>query len=121
MRQLLRFGIIGLVAMTLHGSVVLLLVPYGLKPLVANVFGFLAAVQLSYYGHRHWSFSATHVPHRIGMVKFIGVAMLGFAINESLYAWLLQDTSWSYETALPVALVTTAGGTFVLSRFWVFR
>jgi len=58
-RELLWFGIVGVSAMLVHlGSVALVLVPLGLPPLVANVFGFLLAFQVSHIGHHRFTFSA---------------------------------------------------------------
>lgn len=56
-RQLFWFGVVGVTAMLVHlGSVILIFVPLGLAPLLANIIGFLLAFQVSHAGHRHFTF-----------------------------------------------------------------
>ncbi|KAA0874352.1 GtrA family protein [Nitrincola tapanii] len=120
LRQLLRFGGVGMTALVLHWCVVLLLVPFGMAPLVANVFAFLLAFQVSYFGHRILTFGAQAIPHRQTFPRFASVAGLSFLVNESLYAILLTWTPLGYQWALLLVLALVAALTFVLSRYWAF-
>ena len=120
--QLTRFGIIGCTAMAVHWSIVVLLVQlFDLLPLIANVFGFLLAFQISYLGHYKWTFKATHLAHKTTSVRFFTTACLGFLLSESLYAFALYMTPLPYEISLIVILFLTSTVTFVLSKFWAFR
>jgi putative flippase GtrA len=118
-RQLLRFGAVGIAAMTVHWAVVALLVPLGSQPLLANIAAFAVAFNVSYAGHRHWTFATPHTSHST-FKRFLGVALLGFALNEALYYVLLR-AGMEYRLALMLVLVAVAALTFVLSRFWAFR
>jgi putative flippase GtrA len=118
-RQLLRFGAVGIAAMAVHWAVVALLVPLGSQPLLANIAAFAVAFNVSYAGHRHWTFAAAHTSHST-FKRFLGVALLSFALNEALY-YLLLRAGMEYRLALMVVLVAVAALTFVLSRFWAFR
>ncbi len=114
-----RFGCVGGVAMLAHLGVVSCLVPAGLHPLSANVAGFLLAFQVSFLGHRGWTFRSAPRPGQY--VRMFAVSSAGFAFNEALYALLLATGFTGYRTALFLVLLTVAGGTYFLSRFWVFR
>lgn len=121
-RELFWFGVVGVLAMLVHFSLVSwLLVPAGLSPLVANVLGFLLAFQVSYWGHRLKTFDARHIPHRQALPRFFLVASLGFALNEMLYFLLLRFTQMGYREALLLVLASVAGVTFLLGRFWAFQ
>lgn len=116
--QLTRFGIVGGAAMAVHWLVVTLLVPAGLAPLGANAIGFGVAFNVSYLGHRNWTFAGAHA-HRTAFWRFLAVALTSFALNEVLYALLLR---WlEYRLALALVLVAVAALTFALSRLWAFR
>lgn len=119
--QLLRFGVVGVGAMLVHWLVVAALVPLGLVPLLANVVAFAVAFQVSYWGHRHWTFGAHGVGHRQTLPRFAMVACSSFVANEFMYFLLLRYTSLDYRTALTIVLATVAIATFLLSRQWAFR
>src|SRR6188474_377402 len=85
--ELMRFGVVGISASAVHLAVVLLLVPLTVPPLVANVAAFGIAFQISYYGHRNWTFRANGA--RASYMKLLIVSLASFAINEALYAVLL--------------------------------
>jgi putative flippase GtrA len=118
-RQLLRFGAVGVAAMAVHWTVVALLVPFGAKPLLANIAAFAIAFNVSYVGHRHWTFAATSA-HQSPFKRFLGVALLSFVLNEALY-YLLLRAGLEYRVALLIVLVAVAALTFILSRYWAFR
>ena len=118
--QLARFGVVGVGAMAVHWLVVRLLVPAGLAPLVANVLGFAIAFNVSYFGHRSWTF-ASDADHRSTFWRFLSVALISFALNEVMYFLLLRFTTLDYQLALGIVLVAVAVLTFVLSKTWAFR
>lgn len=117
-RQLARFGAVGIAAMAVHWVAVTLLVPLGVEPLFANIIAFAIAFNVSYVGHRNWTF-ADKTPHAATFRRFLGVALLSFALNEVLYYLLLRQ-GVEYRIALFVVLVAVAALTFVLSRYWAF-
>ncbi|MEI7956027.1 MAG: GtrA family protein [Verrucomicrobiota bacterium] len=117
--QLVRFGCVGGVAAAVHLAVVALLVMLlAMSPLLANVAGFGVAFQVTYFGHRQWTF---RVAKRNGDYRrMLLVSLAAFALNELMYAVLLQTTSLDYRLALGLVLVAVAGLTFIGSRVWVF-
>ena len=120
-RELWRFLIVGAAAAAVHFFTVILLVhSWQLQPLLANVLAFLVAFQVSYFGHRGWTFSHIQVRHAQSLPRFVLVALLSFATNESLYFVLLQYTVLPYWVALGFVLVLVASMTFVLSKLWAF-
>jgi putative flippase GtrA len=120
MLQLMRFGVVGVAAMVVHWLVAVALVRLGLAPLIANVLAFAVAFNVSYWGHRRWTFAAT-TAHGTTVRRFFAVALGSFALNEFLYYLLLRFTRLDYQTALALVLVAVAGLTFVLSRYWAFK
>ena len=120
--QLFRFLIVGCSAVGVHWTVVAALVPtFAMHPLLANPLASLTAFQVSYWGHRLFTFQAGSLRHSQTLPRFIAVACTSFAINETLYFLLLRYTKLDYRIALFLVLAAVASLTFVLSRQWAFR
>lgn len=119
--QMCRFGTIGVTAAIVNYLVVVLLVEiFNWQPLIANIIGFILAFQVSYWGHRLWTFS--HKQHDLqSLPKFILVAITGFICNEGMFALMLRYTAWPYTISLIVAILVAAVVTFSCSKFWVFK
>ncbi|WP_151702278.1 GtrA family protein [Nitrincola alkalilacustris] len=118
--QVLRFSGVGILALIVHWLVVVLLVPFGMAPLLANVVAFLVAFNVSYFGHRRLTFQADGLEHSRTLPRFASVALASFAVNETSYALLLHFTPLRYDLALLLVLGGVAVMTFILSRFWAF-
>ncbi len=122
LRQIICFGIVGVIAACVHFGVVISLVEWrDWQPLMANVIAFLIAFQVSYWGHRYWTFQATHVHHRSALPKLFLVCSMGFVANESLYFMLLTLFHLPYALALFIVLAFLPLLTFILGKLWVFR
>ncbi|MDB6060653.1 MAG: GtrA family protein [Verrucomicrobiaceae bacterium] len=118
--QLARFGAVGIAAMAVHWIIVALLVPFGIAPLIANIIGFAIAFNVSYFGHRNWTFNSA-AAHSNTFTRFLTVAIASFLLNEAMYSLLLRFTALDYRVALFIVLGAVAALTFVLSRYWAFR
>jgi putative flippase GtrA len=120
--QIARFGIVGVTSAAVNFSVVILLVEtQHLMPLHANVFAFLIAFQVSYWGHRYWTFAETNALHRVAFPRLLLVGGLGFIANQSLFFLFLTVGKMPYPLALLADLAILPTVTFLLNKFWVFR
>lgn len=106
--------------MAVHLLIVSLLVPLGQPPLFANFPGFLIAFQVSYFGHRYWTFREQGQSGPSSYLKLLAVSLSSFAANEGLYAMLLH-LGFGYRAGLAAVLILVSAITFLASRFWVFR
>jgi putative flippase GtrA len=119
--QIIRFVIVGSLAALVHVSMVVLLVQlYDFLPLVANAGGFLVSVQVSYWGHRLWTFAATDVLHREAYPKLVMLQISNFCLNELLY-FILLSLQLPYLLALLIVMTVLPVFTFLASKFWIFR
>ena len=122
LRQASRFGLVGMLAAAVHFSMVVFFVETsGLQPLVANVFAFLIAFQVSYWGHRYWTFEGTITLHRVALPKLLFVNSLVFMANEVLYFFFLSTFHLPYALALFLVLTILPLVSFTLSKSWIFR
>lgn len=121
MNKIIPFAIIGTCAAIVHLSIVMLLVhEFQFLPLAANVFGFLVAFQISYWGHRKWTFSETTVQHQVALPRLFLLQTFNFAANEFFF-YILLSLNLPYPLALIIVLLILPFLTFTLSRFWVFK
>ncbi|MDE2421207.1 MAG: GtrA family protein [Gammaproteobacteria bacterium] len=118
--QLMRFGIIGVLAALTHYAIAITLTHRGMLPAWANLIAFVTAFWVSYFGHRYFSFDAGDVSHQQTLPRFILVAVLGFILNESLLLLMLHFTSITIALGLPFIIILTAIFTFILSRQFAF-
>ncbi|GEM_PF-271412 len=119
--QIFRFGIVGIAAAFIHFSTVVLLVQgWACAPLMANIFGFAVSFQLSYWGHRLWTFNDTVSLHRVAFTRLLVVQALNFAANELLF-YIFLSLNLPYQIALIIVLTVLPVFTFISSKVWVFR
>lgn len=121
LQQITRFLTVGVSAAAVHFTVVVLLVQLlNYAPLIANVGGFVVSFQVSYWGHRLWTFSATEVLHREAYPKLVMVQIVNFSMNEYLFYFFLSH-DLPYPLALLIVLSILPAFTFVMNKFWVFQ
>jgi putative flippase GtrA len=118
--QGLRFGLVGIAATSTHFLVALGAMTLTVPALWANAFGFVIAFQVSFAGHRHFTFSHQNLAVATSRGRFAVTALVGFVLNEALLAALLNLTQLSDVVALAIALLSVALVTFLISKYWAF-
>jgi putative flippase GtrA len=90
-----------------------------LAPLVANLVGYIFALQVSYVGNARLTFRRRIlVPHQF--LRFVVVSLVGLALNEGMVFLLSNQLKLPfYITLIPVVVVVPVI-TFVLARVWAF-
>lgn len=122
-KRIAWFVFVGCLAAAVHlGTVVLLVSGFEWLPLVANVVAWLVAFCVSFTGHWHLTFPHSGAPMVRAIRRFFLVSLIGFAINEAMYAVLLHltGTRW-YAVVLFFVLLAVAVMTYLLSSRWAFR
>lgn len=120
-RQLVRFGLVGGVAASVHmGMVVVLVSGLDWPPLWANLVGFSSAFPVSYLGQYTWTFAGHNTAHRQSLARFLATALMGLLLNEVSYGLCLSVMRQHYFISLLFALLIAAAGVYLLARYWVF-
>jgi putative flippase GtrA len=121
-KQAIRFLIVGALASIVNFIIVWILVHFDvLRPLVANIFAFLIAFNVSYFGHRFLTFSTTSTSHKKASIQFLGNAVIGLILNEATYYVLLHILHIQYLLALFITMAIVAVYTFLISKFFIFK
>ena len=119
--QMLRFGMVGVLATFVHMVIGFLLIQSNWQPLTANMLAFAIAFLVSFIGHLGFSFADQDVSASSAFWKFAVVALTGFGCNGALLATLLAFSSLPDMVALCVSTACAAILTFILSKLWAFR
>ena len=118
--EMVRFGVIGIVATFVHvGMVVFLVEVPDLEPVWANVLAFLTALSVSYFGNFHWTFAAEG-QHGRRVPRFVCTQTFGFASSQTIMFVVVEVLRMHYGIALTAVLMTVPLVSYLLSRKWVF-
>jgi putative flippase GtrA len=121
-KQLAWFIAVGCAAAATHWAVAVTLVSQaGLAPPIANAAGWLIAFLVSFSGHYHLTFRHSGASWIRAAPRFFLISVLGFAVNETSYIWLLRVTSLPYDVLLAAILIAVAALTFLAGRLWAFH
>ncbi|MDZ7853747.1 MAG: GtrA family protein [Halomonas sp.] len=115
--MLARFGGVGVMATLVHLSVAGLCFQLwpSISPFLANMLAFLVAFQVSFWGHRHFTF------RRGGrLYRFLTLALGGFALNNGVLATLLAVTPLPGFLAIVLATFAVPMLVYIAARFWAF-
>ncbi len=115
--MLARFGGVGVLATLVHLSVAgfMFIIWPTVSPFLANLVAFLVAFQVSFWGHRHFTFRRDGRAHR-----FFLLALGGFALNNGVLATLLSVSPIQGFLAIVVATFTVPMLVYLAARFWAF-
>ncbi len=121
LRQLSRFGFVGIVATAVHTSVGLGLHEIvGMLPFWANMIAFCCALGVSFFGQTRLTFPDSTADSG-AFVRFAVVAVSGLGLNQ-LIVWVVTSLFASpYWLALVIIIFTVPGITFLLLKFWALR
>lgn len=125
LREVLRFGIVGAIGFAVDGGALLALVLGGVDALVARCVSFPAAVLVTWWFNRNWTFEGAPKsrPHRQFSMYFV-VQLLGAMSNFVVYVAVLEFVEPTPLNALGALAVGSFFAMFVNfagSRFLIFK
>jgi putative flippase GtrA len=121
LKQLSRFGFVGVLATAVHASVGLgLNEGAGMQPFWANLIAFCCALGVSFFGQTRLTFPDS-TADRAAFSRFVVVALTGLALNQ-LIVWVTTSLfDIPYWLSLPIIFCTVPAVTFLLLKFWALR
>lgn len=120
MREVVVFGLIGVLATAVHYLSALLAVELlGVSVLTANVLAYCVAVAVSYIGHTRFTFRAS--ASRENFLRFITVSLSALGLSQ-LLLFVLQHLAWfPYQFNLLLGVGIIPVYSFICNKFWVYR
>ncbi|MFN8770383.1 MAG: GtrA family protein [Neisseriaceae bacterium] len=119
-KQLIIYGIVGVVALIVQMILYLVLCRLHLNPLYANLIGAGAGMVVAYKGHVRYTFEKNHKFSKSEFAKYVITALIGIAFNSTGIYLLVQVLKYHSDIGvIPVMLTPLL--TFVINKFWSFR
>ncbi|RZW11795.1 MAG: GtrA family protein, partial [Rhodobacteraceae bacterium] len=91
-----------------------------MTPFSANIFAFLSAFLVSYFGHSRFTYKST-APASRSLPRFFAVASGGLFLNQAIVYLAVDVLGWQYITALVIVVSTVPVIIYFLGRVWAFR
>ncbi len=119
MRQLIRYGLVGL-ASNLTIYIIYLLITYlGVEPKKAMTVLYVIGAFIGFVSHRRWTF--THRGTLIGSgARFFMAHLFGYMINFIILLTFVDRFGYSHQWVQAAAIIVVAGFLFVAFRYFVF-
>lgn len=118
--ELVRFGIVGLVATATYLIVSMVVRSAGAGHYFANFSGYIASVAISYFGHRVVTFRSKQAHRRQGP-RFILVSLLAFGLTNLIVYIFVDRLDLAFSFAAVAVAISIPLFTWLMSRTWVFR
>jgi len=119
LRQLLRYGMVG-IAVNLAGYLVYLLVTFlGVTPKITMSLLYLVGAAAGYWGNRKLTFS--HRGSVLGSgVRYLLAHGIGYLINLAILMVFVDRLGYAHQWVQAVAIFVVAGYLFVSFKLYVF-
>ena len=120
LRQLVSFGLVGVLATFAHVATASLLIEgTGIDKYLANLCGAATAFALSFLGNARFTF-ATDRSLLSCARRYLGVTLISLALTSAILAFVGRNGWPTYAYAL-IVLFTVPPATFLLARLWAFQ
>jgi putative flippase GtrA len=120
LRQLVRFGIVGLVSNGLLFLLYLAMTHGGIGPKLAMTIAYATGLAQTFFFNRRWTFE-----HRGGagaaLVRYVATYGVGYALNLAALALLVDRAGLPHAPVQGVMILCIAVQVFLMQKFWVFR
>lgn len=122
LREIARFGIVGVLATLTHFVMLYLLVERaGLVPSLANGAAFLCAVAVTWLGQSRWVFAGHGTTSPAKLLRFAVSLAVGLMANVAIMAIVTEGLGLGYRVGFLIACLVVPALSFVMNKLWVFR
>ena len=119
MRQLFRYGLVGVVSNLTIYFVYLLITYLGVEPKIAMTLVYILGASIGFIGHRKWSFSH-HGDATSAAVRYIAAHLSGYLLNFLILTIFVDRLGYAHQVVQAVAIITVAGFLFIVFKYFVF-
>ncbi len=121
-KELIRYGIVGLTLNVLGYAIYLLVTSLGVSPLVTVTIFYPLSVLAGYFSHRRHTFrhKAQGLEGRV-LIRYVAVYVAGYLINVALLEVLYRQLGYPHLLVQILAVFVVAGFLFVAMKWLVFK
>jgi putative flippase GtrA len=120
MRQLIRYGLVGVASNAAIYFVYLLITHLGVEPKTAMTLVYMIGASIGFIGNRKWTFS-----HRGDVFsttfRYVLAHLSGYLLNFLILFTFVDCLGHAHQWVQAVAIVIVAGFLFIVFKYFVFR
>jgi putative flippase GtrA len=120
MRQLIRYGLVGVLSNATIYCVYLLITYLGVEPKTAMTFVYIIGASMGFIANRKWTFAHRGDCTSAGL-RYLLAHLFGYLLNF-LILWIFVDhLGYAHQWVQGVAIIFVAGVLFVVFKYFVFH
>lgn len=118
-KQLLYYGVIGILTNLSWYAVYLLITSFDTEPKLVMTFIYLCGTTTSYFANRKWTFRHTGDWFN-SMIPYMIAHAMGYALNFLILLVFVDHYHYPHQWVQGVAVFLVAGFLFIIFKFFVF-
>ena len=119
MKQIIRYGLVGVLSNLTMYFIYLFITYLGLEPKKAMTLVYIAGASLSFFGHRKWSF--THQGNVTqAAIRYTAAHLSGYLLNFLILFIFVDRLGYAHQLIQAFAIIAVAGFLFVVFKYFVF-
>lgn len=120
MRQLIRYGLVGMVSNLTIYFVYLLITYLGVEPKTAMTLVYIIGASIGYIGNRKWTF-AHHGNFTSAALRYVSAHFFGYLLNYMILFVFVDRFGYAHQWVQAVAIIIVASFLFIVFKYFVFR
>lgn len=120
MRQLIRYGLVGIVSNLTIYFVYLLITYLGVEPKKAMTLVYIVGASIGFIGNRKWTF-AHRGDSSSAALRYVLAHLFGYLLNFLILFTFVDRLGYAHQWVQAVAIIIVAGFLFIVFKYFVFR
>ncbi len=118
-KQLLNYGVIGILTNLSWYAIYLLITSFGAEPKLVMTILYLCGMTTSYFANRKWTFQHTGDWFN-SMIRYAIAHMMGYTLNFLILLIFVDYYHYPHQWVQGIAIFIVAGFLFITFKFFVF-
>lgn len=120
MRQLIRYGLVGIGSNLTIYCIYLLITQHGIEPKIAMTLTYMLGVTIGFICNRKWTFSHDGNLFRT-LARYLFAHLLGYLLNFFLLFTFVDRLGYPHQWIQAMAVIIVAVFLFIVFKYFVFR
>lgn len=120
MRQLIRYGLVGVANNATLYLLYLLITYLGVEPKTTMTLLYIIGASIGFIGHRKWTF-AHRGDYSSAALRYILAHLLGYLLNFLILFAFVDRLGYAHQWVQGMAIIIVAGFLFIVFKYFVFR
>lgn len=120
MRQLIRYGLVGVASNAAIYIVYLFITYLGVEPKTAMTLVYIIGASIGFVGNRKWTF-AHRGDSTSAALRYVLAHLFGYLLNFLILFTFVDRLGYAHQWVQAVAILVVAGFLFIIFKYFVFR